>query len=401
MLILGACLCLACQKDETLSGSELQPPEKLRILWRSRIMEPQTNFGSLSMNPVLHDKYVVCNSEYTFDGKSAPVLFHDTVNGEILKSWSDYIDGPAVYTREATAQVNDYLILCQNGSVNCLNLNSGTTAWQSTFASNRPLVYAQDSYVYMGVNFNDDQGAAILRTPVDQAQWDTVYSFNRTDRFIPFFDSMGFGELTNGDKVLVWKNRSHHLASWRTDIFAYNLSADSLLWRNMDLNFDSGILPLQVEDGRVYGVVFDQIFSLDLANGEIIWSRDFQGLVAQPKLANFDLGAMTISGSKLILKGDGPELVYLNKRTGSADMIINMTDGVRDRFSQYKNYLVFSTGISIEFVEKISGKSVFSTFGDTRFSAILSKILIDPNRKVLYFHDGNYLYCARIPSSVQ
>lgn len=401
-LLSGLILCsvFSCRAKEEIKESTPNQPERLEILWKSRIMEPNSNKASLSMNPILHDRYVICNSEYSFVGKTAPVLFHDTASGMVLRSWSDYIKGHAPYLHESSAQVGEYLILCQSGSINCINLNTGQTAWQSVLNGNRNLIYTNKSHVYVGVTFNGDRGAAILRSPVDQEKWDTVYSFNRTDRFIPFFDSMGFGELSNGDEVVVWKNRSYHSASKRTDIFAYNLTADTLMWRNKDLSYASGILPLQIDGNKIFGAVFGEIFSIDINTGSIVWSRSFDELAAQPKLSNFDLGAMAILGSKLILKGDGPELVYLNKNTGVTDKIINTAEGIRDQFSFYKHYLVFTSGISIEFVDRLSGETVFSTMGDSRFSIINSKILFDPSREVLYFHDGNYLYCARIPKNL-
>ena len=217
--------------------------ESLEIVWRRPIVpDPALNY-TISMNPVLHGAYVVFGTEYVLDGVAAPVLFMDTATGEVRKYWNDYSNGPDAFDSEGTLKEGRYLLLRKSSSIDCIDLESVQTQWQSNAVSGLPNLYAKDGFIYATADYNNGRSNAIMRTPVDQLAWDTVFAFTKTDRYMPDFIAFGFGTLANGDQVIVWKNRNWGSGHGTTDIFAFNLTADSLMWRNrdLDINWDYSI----------------------------------------------------------------------------------------------------------------------------------------------------------------
>jgi hypothetical protein len=114
-----------------------------------------------------------------------------------------------------------------------------------------------------------------MRTAVSSLAWDTVYSFTATDDYKPSFTGYGSGTLANGDEVVVWKSWSTKINTTeeRADVFAYNLTADSLMWRVSGFMEGAMTVPLQVQDGVVYGTLEHSAIAIDLATGNMLWQQ--------------------------------------------------------------------------------------------------------------------------------
>tara|TARA_R110000868_G_scaffold409767_1_gene695968 strand:- start:501 stop:1718 length:1218 start_codon:yes stop_codon:yes gene_type:complete len=390
----------ACAKNASSALQSSPASNELNIVWSVPIMNNTSGSGSLSMNPILHENQIIINTEYQREGKTAPVIFLNSTDGSSKGTWSDYIAGNELYMSEISAYDGKFLLLSTGRSIDCINLQTRQTQWQSLLPSSGPFIYAKDNFIYTSLSFNAKRSAAIIRSPTDRKDWDTVYTFHQTDGFLPNFDSMGFGTLENGDAIIVWKNRSYRGSTHRTDIFAYNLNADSLMWRNTNFMLNSGVLPLQIENNKVYGAVNNQVFALELNNGITLWRRDFNDLVEYPDRANFDNGAMLIYDDAFILKGQGEEMVFLNKLNGALRRVVkNLPGDIRSRFTLFEGKLFFSAG-KLVVVDALTTEVLLKSKESDPFEIIRSNIIIDPDQRYMYFHDALYLYCVRIPTNI-
>ncbi|QNR23969.1 outer membrane protein assembly factor BamB family protein [Croceimicrobium hydrocarbonivorans] len=394
------CLMLVTCKDKEPPKPQLKPAYE--ILWQRPIVPDPELYFSLSINPFLYKGMVIVSSEYTMEGVESPLMFLDSADGHIIDLWSDFIDGAVPYIDECASSEGEFLVLNTQRSVDCVNLETRSRQWASLISRNHPYNYIYKGFVYTTIQYNGDDGAAVLRSPLDHEDWQTVYPFTRTDFYHPFFSALGFGETEDGHEIVVWKNRSSSGGiKNQTDIFAYDLTADSLMWRNRDFNEFGGILPLQVDNQRVYGAVESRVFCLDLMTGDSIWTNDFSGIVSKPKLYNFDQGMMYLSDYKVYLKGGGPELVILHKSDGSLFRTNDeLPDGIEDRVTYFEGKLFMSTQ-ELVIVDLLTGdllndpNAMLRTFGN-----IYSKIVIDPDRRVMYFHNGRTLFCVKIPEDL-
>ena len=405
MLFSFSALCmlafLSCSKE----SNKLLPPapivESLEIVWRRPIVpDPALNY-TISMNPVLHGAYVVFGTEYVLDGVVAPVLFMDTATGEVRKYWNDYSNGPDAFDSEGTLKEGRYLLLRKSSSIDCIDLESVQTQWQSNAVSGLPNLYAKDGFIYATADYNNGRSNAIMRTPVDQLAWDTVYAFTKTDRYMPDFIAFGFGTLANGDQVIVWKNRNWGSGyGWITDIFAFNLTADSLMWRNRDLDINSGIIPLKIDEGVVYGLVRNRAFAMELATGSLLWDQNVNQLVGPTLSMEFFNGDLHIGPDHVVIMGQSDELAALRKQDGG--LVWKREDngfGMEDRFTYFEGKLFFpSEGLRI--VDAQNGGALISQTLSEEIDKIESRIIVDGQRRVMYFHTGREAFCVRIPRGI-
>ncbi|GGH65191.1 outer membrane protein assembly factor BamB family protein [Phaeocystidibacter marisrubri] len=356
-----------------------------------------------SINPVMYKDVVVFSSDRVVNTVRSPVVFLDTATGEIRDYWTDFSDGPFTYLDESMAHEGQYLFLSGQRSVDCINMETHQTQWHGPAGDNSPLIYVSDGFLYRGFEYDGmnptNNSAAIMRTPVDSRDWDTVYAFTRTDRYKPGFDSMGFGTLTNGDEVVVWKNRSITGSSDRTDIFAYNLTADTLLWRNMDFVEGSGVIPLKVERGVVYGLLRNHAVALDLATGNTIWSQDFNSVKASFPLQFYE-GDFYINGNTMLIKGPAHEIMGLSIEDGSISWLRKDLDfGIEDRFTYFEGKLFFTT-TELAVIDVHTGERVLESSRVEHLGNLEGRVTIDPIRRVMYMNNGLEALCVKIPDDI-
>lgn len=403
-LLLVQLALIGCATKEAKLPPEPKAPEELEIIWRTPIVpNPATDY-TISLNPVLYDSLVIFGTDHQLNGINAPVLFLDTATGEIIDTWSDYLVPGYYYNDDHTCSSDNYLILSSLSTIDCVNLATRQTQWQTFVPTSTPGIYAHNKSIYRGISYQNEDRAAILRTPYNNLSWDTVFSFHRTDRFLPGFDAMGFGELANGDEVIVWKNRgfvSGNGTMMRTDIFAFNLTADSLLWRNQELIYDSGDIPLKISDGKVYGLVEYRAFCINLESGAKEWVRDIREFNPSSVSMNFYTGDLYIYQDGLILAGDSDELICLNKKTGGLRFIKQdvCKGDFQDRFTYFEGKLFFASG-GLQVVDAFTGELSSNEAFANAFPNLRSKIVIDPNRRVMYFHNSREAFCVKIPNNL-
>ena len=215
----------------------------------------------------------------------------------------------------------------------------------------------------------------------------------------PFFDGIGFGSLPNGDEIVLWQNRTSTPID-RMEVFAYNITADSLLWRNRDfLNFEVPFPP-KVYDGKVYGPLNDGLYCLDLETGETLWTRGYNSVFDHyylPWAANY----IGFYNDQLIVHGYGSKVLYLSPKDGS---IFKAVDGYPNGhgegdYSYYQGKLYFSAAAQLVITDIATGENLATPakLGELNDIDIRSSITIDPETGKLYFQDGYYLYCVKQP----
>ena len=402
-LIIGLTMNVGCAPE--ISNRDSQKGTNLRIIWRKPISQ-EPRIGSLSMNPILFDRYVIINSEYDYDGHSSPVLFLDTATGEVLDYWSDYSSGPYIYMNRAAVQDGQYLFLGGQRSVDCINLRTKTTQWQSSVEPNSPYLYTHDGYLYRGIEFDGENphnnSAALIRTPVSHRDWEYVYSFTKTDNRTPSFTGITGATTNSGDQVVLWKNRGYVPSNGqlnRTDIFAYNLTQDSLMWRNMDFQEGSGIAPMKVEDDIVYGTTHYSLFAIDLKSGETLWQTSLED---QPTHTPFSLAHSDfhLNESTIILKGSSREVFGIDKVTGEIEWIIEgNSGGVGNWFTNFDGKLFFGDEV-LEIADAQTGYSLLDPRRAREIDLIISCVTVDPHRRVLYVVTYDEILCVKIPDDL-
>jgi hypothetical protein len=390
-------LLVSCCREPVSPPPPTAAPQ-LEVIWKTLLVpEENTTFRTIAMTPVLYNDAIIFNTDYTINGIEAPVLFLDTADGSIKQTWND-LQGDS-YNHETVVKSGNYLAFGDLTTVDCLNLQNATTAWKSSVALQYPFLHAANDYLCRGFP-SDPTGnlyntATIRRTPVDILNWQNVYSFTTTDDYKPSFTGYGSGTLANGDEVVVWKNWSTKINTTeeRADVFAYNLTADSLMWRVSGFMEGAMTVPLQVQDGVVYGTLEHSAIAIDLATGNMLWQLD---LKAVNSLILFAVLPFHLDGNFMLVQSRSVNtLFYINKNTGSIARQVDVPSRY-DRFAYFEGNL-YGAGSKISIINIASGENLLADYDQSMFESWNSGITIDPDRRVFYCHDGEYAYCIKIP----
>ena len=378
------------------------PPDnsnRFEILWKTPITYGP---GVLGLNPILYDSLVIVNTEYELYDDFAAILFIDTTNGAVVDTWSDYIDGTTLYTSNKFYHEDDYLVLHTMRSTDVLNLKTRQRQWASTTNRNQSAFLNGDSgYIYTSHNIGT-KTATVERTPIHQENWETVYSFTANGAMRPFFDGFGFASLPNGDQILLWQNRVSFPTS-QLEIFAFNLTADTLLWRNRDFPGFELLFPPLVYQGKVYGPFIDSIYCLDLETGQTLWLKNIEPSFG-PSFEPFGIVYMGIYNNQLLIKSNRSGMLYATTKTGSVNKVVEgYPEGNGEgEFSYWQGKLYFNSGLELAVTDIATGENLVTpaNLGELADIDIYSSITVDPDNGKLYFQDGYFLYCVRQPKNL-
>lgn len=389
----------SCHKPQKMISEPQVETDQFEILWKTPISPGPFVLG---LNPILYDSLVIVNTEYEIYDDFAAVLFIDTATGTVVDTWSEYIDGTALYTSDKFYLEDDFLVLHTMRSTDVLNLNTRQRQWASTTNQDQSaFLYGNNGFVYTSHQIGA-KTAKILRSPVDQKNWETVYSFTANGAMRPFFDGIGFGALDNGDEIVFWENRITHPYD-KLEIFAYNLTADTLLWRNRDFPTADIPFPPRVYNGKVYGRYVESVYCIDLETGQMLWLKDYGTAFEQSGLAA-KINYIGMYNDQLVVKPDCNTILFVDLEDGSIDkMVSGYEDGNPEgEFSYWQEKLYFNNGLQLAVTDLATGENLVTPENSRALEGITiySSITVDPVYGKLYFQDGHYLYCVKQPEGL-
>lgn len=397
---------ISCSKEKLPNQTGFNPPwaenyPALEVLWKTRL-NPDSFLTSYDLVPVYHEGLILGKSYSNVGGKFAPFVFFDAETGDVVDTWNDYQESNFFQTTYTQRKVGDYLVLKSNTGISVINLNSRQTQWKGSLPNSFHPVYSHDDFIYTEVQLSPTR-VAIWRSPVSEQRWEYVYDYTGSNEEPTFF-GLSFGTLENGDQVMVWKGKDRLNYHQKTDLYAYNLSADSLIWKRSDLNYDMDENEMKIENERVFGLSAKHAFSLYLETGQTDWFVDIADIAARNATPYYENDHFHLNPGSMMITGTNGTLTLLSKATGNLRSFDSFKDdfaiGTYNPLVAKKGTLYLTDGSSLHLIDEFSGQLTASYKASDRVR-ISNKVSFDPNRDLIYFHDGYFLYCARIPSSVQ
>ena len=92
------------------------------------------------------------------------------------------------------------------------------------------------------------------------------------------------------------------------------------------------------------------------------------------------------------------EIIAVNQSNGALRYIRqDVTWGFEDRFSVYNGKLFFTGGYQFVVFDPEIGEVLYNEDLSHQFKTIRSRIVFDPLRPVMYFHNGKEAFCVKIP----
>lgn len=401
-VILFIVLFTNCEEPPIYKPDETSLPE-LKVVWRAPLVSTEQQWTT-SIPPVLHDSVVLFSSEVFVSGHHASVMFFDTATGEVVDGWNDYLRDPFI-SPETVRNVGDFLILGDNEAVSILNMATRTTHWKSGTGLSSTMIYTDGIDVYRGIYWGASaysKHAAIIRSPISHREWDTVYYYIRNEKRSPNFNCIGFGELRNGDQVMIWKNRASEFGGLepRTDIFGYNLTQDEIMWINQDFWERSGIAPIQIYKGVAYSILQTLAIAIDVETGQTLWTQQFDNVPGWG-VGGIGDGAFVIHNDIMFIKGSKKSLIAVDRHTGRymwhQPHPVSLID---DRFTVFEDKLFYISNelviCDVETGELLIQPEQYEHLG---FS-LRGPVTIDPERRVMYFTNHQEALCVKIPENI-
>lgn len=400
--------CLACS-DSVVEKPNLDTlkVDSLEIIWKSRI-SPAGGGITFSISPQLSSGTVAFTSEYYMYGQNGPLMFFDTADGRLVDTWQDHSTSRRTYYDLNSGSEGQHLVLADWETVDCVNMSTKHTAWSAQLDENPPSVFVYDGYVYKGIHFNPVgsngffNNAAIMRAPINTGVFDTVYSFSRSDRYLPEFAGMGFGTLSTGGHVAAWMNKgikNENGPQCRPEIFVYDLDSDSLMWRITDYEGEfPGHLPLCVFDDKVIVQFGVHLAAYDLLSGTKLWG------LGRNELANRE-GALMVSeavfplNGEIIYLGIQPVIFSIDPALGTINWQKKVNRGTRNDLTYFEGKF-FYTNRGLSIVDASTGEDLITEEQAANLPYVTGKVVIDPDRRVMYMHNGVHAFCVKIPNDL-
>jgi outer membrane protein assembly factor BamB len=394
-----------CKKDVEVVLTPSPSEEKIQVVWRKSLLPSKSE--SYSMSPVISDNWVIfSNMLFRNASNFAQLLFLNKISGDSLNTWDEFAASPNFISWEEQQKIDDYLFLSHPKYLHCLSLSTGSSIWSSQFESDQGsgLCYINNGYLYRFFGSNGylpNLSGTLIRSPLDHEDWQQVYSYTADDGYSVGFSCMLSTFLDNGDEVLLFKNRQWHFDSMqgRMDVFAYNLSADSLLWRNKGLEkWDGGVIPMQVKDSLVFCPGGGLLYALNLYTGEKVWEFNY----AEKSPGNhFGYGDIFINGPFLLVKPSGDELFCLTAETGRLNWWReNRGWTMKGRFTHFENKLFYIADADLIIIDDYTGERLLKEDQQEHLGKLTGDVRIDPATRLMYMANYHEALCVKIPEGL-
>lgn len=390
----------------------IQPTSKLDIVWQVPLLPDSSS--CLSRMPLIFNDKVLFTDQFNNNGEFFYTFF--AANGERSWSWKDNKTGSSTGPEYGLHFANNHIIASM-GSSYFIDPHTGENKWWiyidgSYCASKNSTVIGNYFYQILFPCTISGTVSILRRTPLDLSMtWDTVciYRPEEEDNWEGKFEPPALWIHPSGDSILIFKNRMQKTNPNfnRADLWAWNLSADSLLWKvkRFTASGHTRIGPPTIYNNKVYVYTGgSEIHCIDALTGNHVWLQkiiQFSGgfNTAQPLIAE---GILFVKSTDWNAYGLSPETgAIIWKREGQV--------GTCESLLAYHDGKVYYTGFDLHpgtlyALDIHTGKTVWAepspALGQKRFSNAsfaYNGVAIDPVRKVLYASDYYFAYCIKLP----
>lgn len=370
------------------------------IVWQIPILNDTSE--CISISPVVYEDGVISSGTKIFSTENSTIVYVDKQTGG--KIWNSNDIGFDCRINELyTSSVNYdgiYVGLCSS-SVVAFQILNGNQLWSTDYSSGYKLSNLNELIFHTVLsNSPPSNSSSLLSTNINTGIWDSIFKVNIVDGYSPFLYNPGVLIDPNTDTILYFQNRQWNFstADGKIDLYAYNMSADTILWMHSDIDAEgnSNIRPPVVYNGKVYFEGLHTVYCYDAVSGELLWSKYFSGFGEYLLASN-----MLVEDNKLIVKTDYESIYALDLETGH-EMWSNAHAGATPSdMVYYDGAVYYSSGGDgkIHGVRVSDGKQVFELSSPNRnhapsYDAIfINPVAIDAATGYLYATDGYYLLC--------
>ena len=360
-------LAASCRKEVPVTPPPT-PIEKTKptLLWKTRFSE--FSGGNISFEPQVYQSDVIFGCSTC---PNMPIQLFSGDNGDKLWEWSDWPIPLSDFGKtEYSFKSGENFVHAYGKQWISLNVKERKVNW--TYVKNSTnffniRTYGNDEYAYWSDEYDfSNHGKAkkcvIYRSKYDQLLIDTIFDFETSDGYSPQMVGFGFEKLLNGDEVILVKNRSNNpILPWQTasrmDVFAYNITADTMLWYHtgVEVNNWGGILPIRTYQGKAIVPGHNYIHCFDIATGAKLWEYKVN--------ESLTTGDVLIYKQNVLHKDDKNTLTSINISSGNRNWRVNDVGSCKGRVVVYNDKLFYCGGY-FRVVNAENGKLIYTSQGE-------------------------------------
>ena len=365
IIIIAVLLAASCRKEVPVTPPPI-PIDKTKptLLWKERLRE---NSGFSSFDPQVYGNEVLFGC---LECPNQPFLVLDGATGKTnasIEGWPDVWEDFG--RREYSFKYGDNFVHAYrrmwtsvdvpNRKINWVMQKPNPTYNQMTY-TNGEYAYWSDEYQF--TNNGQASKSCIFRTSYNHLQVDTIIDMEFNNGYSPFFWGFGFEKLSNGDEVIIVKNRSHNpTLPWQTaermDVFAYNITADTMLWYHtgVEVNNWGGTLPIRTYQGKAIVPGHNYIHCFDIATGAKLWEFE-----VHESLVRGDV--IMHNSNVLYMDHNEGRLTSINLNTANRNWRRQNLGGCSGRMVLYNDKLFYCGG-DLFVVDANNGSLLYSSKG--------------------------------------
>ncbi len=293
---------------------------------------------------------------------------------------------------------------CEN-EMSVVNLDNGQLSWYYKVDGGMPRLTIINDLIY------HRQGGPglrmpymhLVRSPLAQAQWDTVFTLYRDSigGYTPFIESPTLWINPQGEEVLLFQNRSWNFdtSDGKIDFYAYNLSTQKVqfILEDIDPSGNSNVVTPLVDGNYAYFLGARSVSCIDLLEGNVVWQNLFYGDGAHALTSN-----LLIVGNKLIVKQDHDLISAFDKFSGDEEWIRGEA-GFTPSHMAYHDGIIYYTADGdgkLFAVNASNGRIIWAEDSPNEGEVPASfngGVAIDPVNRLIFVADRYYAMAFKLP----
>jgi outer membrane protein assembly factor BamB len=403
-LLLLAVLFQACLKDvgEPIPTSSI-PVLKLDTVWTTKLFPKYS--GESSLTPIIIGNSIVFHATY-----SESKLFSLDKNTGV-KNWEincqTQLPLDNFYNWDGTIGLSysKKLIVLSSNRIYAINPASGSI---QPLASLPYHYYSRTMSIigdYAYISDNNDDVKRILKTSINYpSPIDTVFKCAEVD-FKPIAVSRpALWVSASNDSLLVFQTSRFNPIpiDGYVDLYAYNLKTKQIQWHinHTNLEGNSAFNGIFINNNSCFLLCSNTLFSFDMQTGSPLWNYSISN--DKPDNTFIDAHALFFE-DKLLIKTKGNKMLCFYRSNGNIAWVSNSKETSNGPMYFYNGNIYFIEANALSKYEAMTGKLIASysspNQSKTGSSAIQNSLslTIDYTNGLMYFFDGHYATCVKIP----
>jgi outer membrane protein assembly factor BamB len=374
--------------------------DTLKVLWQVPLDDDTLAYSSI--HPKLYNGNLLF-SRKSFDtlGDERLMLI-DVETKELKWSWDNYIKPNGVQQISDYAIIGDLFQLCSHQDNYAIDLNTGFAIWGTNLDDGDPTISVYEDKVFHTFSYGyspHGDSSKIVMCDAENGEWKDVFKVVKIDEFEVGLYPPAVTIAENSDTILIFQNKRIEISPYKgeVDLYCYNLTHDSIVWKRTGIDIESNIREPIIENGNVIFVGNWSLFCLDLETGVTRWKRTYDdhfGLVSSNYL---------LFENQLIYKRDNGDLYCVDIDSGLViwSVIDSEAGACCTEMRIYDDRIYYGNG-ELFIIDVYKGEVLhkYDTPNSSQgYSGAIFRnaIAVDLENKKMYTTDGYFLICMELP----